>query len=145
MPETGDPRHPSFLKPRKIRVANPPLFPPPPFREFMLFNRKRRPTFSAAKPSLWKNPASGHKGNRCRYQRRWRDGSRFDRGCAARRLIHVAAYIEQHSGSAATIKQHMAAIQMMFSKNIRISGLQQAFDVADGLPPSRPPVTRPAA
>src|SRR6202043_3255207 len=24
--------------------------------------------------------------------------------------IHVAAYIEQHSGSAATIKQHMAAI-----------------------------------
>jgi hypothetical protein len=95
MPETGDPRHPSFLKPRKIRVANPPLFPPPPFREFMLFNRKRRPTFSAAKPSLWKNPASAHKGNRCRYQRRWRDGSRFDRGCAAQRLIHVAAYIEQ--------------------------------------------------
>jgi site-specific recombinase XerD len=29
--------------------------------------------------------------------------------------IHVAAYIEQHSGSAATIKQHMAAIRMMFS------------------------------
>src|ERR1700722_5904281 len=26
--------------------------------------------------------------------------------------IHVAAYIEQHSGSAATIKQHMAAIRM---------------------------------
>src|SRR6202045_2178201 len=29
--------------------------------------------------------------------------------------IHVAAYIEQHSGSAATIKQHMAAIRVMFS------------------------------
>jgi integrase/recombinase XerD len=29
--------------------------------------------------------------------------------------IHVAAYIEQHSGSVATIKQHMAAIRMMFS------------------------------
>jgi integrase/recombinase XerD len=29
--------------------------------------------------------------------------------------IHVAAYIEQHPGSAATIKQHMAAIRMMFS------------------------------
>ena len=29
--------------------------------------------------------------------------------------IHVAAYIEQHSGSTATIKQHMAAIRMMFS------------------------------
>jgi site-specific recombinase XerD len=29
--------------------------------------------------------------------------------------IHVAAYIEQHLGSAATIKQHMAAIRMMFS------------------------------
>jgi site-specific recombinase XerC len=28
--------------------------------------------------------------------------------------IHVAAYIEQGSGSAATIKQHMAAIRMMF-------------------------------
>ena len=27
----------------------------------------------------------------------------------------MAAYIEQHSGSAATIKQHMAAIRMMFS------------------------------
>jgi site-specific recombinase XerD len=29
--------------------------------------------------------------------------------------IHVAAYIEAHSGSAATIKQHMAAIRMLFS------------------------------
>jgi site-specific recombinase XerD len=29
--------------------------------------------------------------------------------------IHVAAYIEQHPGSAATIKQHMAAVRMMFS------------------------------
>jgi hypothetical protein len=29
--------------------------------------------------------------------------------------IHVAAYIEQHSGSAATIKQHMAAVRMLFS------------------------------
>ncbi len=29
--------------------------------------------------------------------------------------IHVAAYIESHKGSAATIKQHMAAIRMMFS------------------------------
>jgi site-specific recombinase XerD len=29
--------------------------------------------------------------------------------------IHVAAYIEGHSGSAATIKQHMAAIRMLFS------------------------------
>ena len=29
--------------------------------------------------------------------------------------ITVAAYIEQHSGSPATIKQHMAAIRMMFS------------------------------
>ena len=29
--------------------------------------------------------------------------------------IHVAAYIESHSGSAATIKQHMAAIRMLFS------------------------------
>jgi site-specific recombinase XerD len=29
--------------------------------------------------------------------------------------IHVAAYIESHGGSAATIKQHMAAIRMMFS------------------------------
>ena len=29
--------------------------------------------------------------------------------------IHVADYIEQHSGSAATIKQHMAAIRVMFS------------------------------
>jgi integrase/recombinase XerD len=27
----------------------------------------------------------------------------------------VAAYIESHKGSAATIKQHMAAIRMMFS------------------------------
>ena len=30
--------------------------------------------------------------------------------------IHVAAYIEQHSGSAATIKQHMAAIRMMLDR-----------------------------
>jgi integrase/recombinase XerD len=29
--------------------------------------------------------------------------------------IHVAAYIENHKGSAATVKQHMAAIRMMFS------------------------------
>jgi integrase/recombinase XerD len=29
--------------------------------------------------------------------------------------ITVAAYVEQHSGSAATLKQHMAAIRMMFS------------------------------
>jgi Phage integrase, N-terminal SAM-like domain len=29
--------------------------------------------------------------------------------------IHVAAYIEQHPGSAAAIKQDMAAIRMMFS------------------------------
>jgi site-specific recombinase XerD len=29
--------------------------------------------------------------------------------------IHVAAYIESHQGSAATIKQHMAAIRMLFS------------------------------
>jgi integrase/recombinase XerD len=29
--------------------------------------------------------------------------------------IHVAAYIEQHSGSPATIKQHMSAIRMLFS------------------------------
>jgi integrase/recombinase XerD len=29
--------------------------------------------------------------------------------------IHVAAYIEGHPGSAATIKQHMAAIRMLFS------------------------------
>src|SRR5260370_30772443 len=29
--------------------------------------------------------------------------------------IHVAAYIEQHSRSAAPIKQHMAAIRMLFS------------------------------
>src|ERR1700751_5337017 len=29
--------------------------------------------------------------------------------------ITVAAYIEQHTGSPATIKQHMAAIRMMFS------------------------------
>lgn len=29
--------------------------------------------------------------------------------------IHVAAYIEAHGGSAATIKQHMAAIRMLFS------------------------------
>ena len=28
--------------------------------------------------------------------------------------IHVAAYIESHKGSAATIKQHMAAIRMLF-------------------------------
>src|ERR1700730_14689662 len=30
--------------------------------------------------------------------------------------IHVAAYIEGHAGSAATIKQHMAAIRMLFSR-----------------------------
>ena len=29
--------------------------------------------------------------------------------------IHVAAYIESRQGSAATIKQHIAAIQMLFS------------------------------
>ena len=34
MPETGDPRHPSFLN-QKNPVANPLLFPPPPFREFI--------------------------------------------------------------------------------------------------------------
>jgi site-specific recombinase XerD len=28
--------------------------------------------------------------------------------------VHVAAYIEQHSGSAPTVKQHLAAIRMMF-------------------------------
>ena len=28
--------------------------------------------------------------------------------------IHVAAYIEQHSGSAPTVKQHLAAIRMLF-------------------------------
>ena len=42
------------------------------------------------------------------------------RHCGFRHLediepITVAAYIEQHSGSPATIKQHMAAIRMMFS------------------------------
>ena len=30
MQETGDPRHPSSLKFRKIQLADPPLFPPPP-------------------------------------------------------------------------------------------------------------------
>ena len=30
-------------------------------------------------------------------------------------LCRHLTYIEQHSGSAATIKQHMAAIRMMFS------------------------------
>jgi len=29
--------------------------------------------------------------------------------------IHVAAYIESHQGSVATIKQHMTAIRMLFS------------------------------
>ena len=29
--------------------------------------------------------------------------------------ITVAAYVEQHSGSPATIKQHMSAIRMLFS------------------------------
>ena len=29
--------------------------------------------------------------------------------------ITVAAYIEQHSGSPPTVKQHMAAIRMLFS------------------------------
>jgi hypothetical protein len=54
MPESGDPRHPSSLKPQKKPVGNPPLFPPPPFREFML-NRKQRPVCSAAKPSPWES------------------------------------------------------------------------------------------
>jgi site-specific recombinase XerC len=29
--------------------------------------------------------------------------------------MHVAAYIEQHPGSPQTIKQHLAAIRMLFS------------------------------
>lgn len=41
--------------------------------------------------------------------------------CESRRIsfheiqpVHVASYIEQHSGSAPTVKQHLAAIRMMF-------------------------------
>jgi integrase/recombinase XerD len=32
-----------------------------------------------------------------------------------RQPITVAAYVEQHPGSPATIKQHMSAIRMLFS------------------------------
>ena len=46
-----DPRHPSSMETPENPVGNPPLFPPPPFREFMLSNRKRRPMFASAKPS----------------------------------------------------------------------------------------------
>jgi hypothetical protein len=42
------PASPKFFATQKNPVGNPPLFPPPPFREFMLFNRKRRPIFSSA-------------------------------------------------------------------------------------------------
>jgi hypothetical protein len=52
-----DPRHPSSMETPENPVGNPPLFPPPPFREFMLSDRKRRSIFSAAKPSpLEKQP-----------------------------------------------------------------------------------------
>ncbi|GMW00560.1 MAG: hypothetical protein AMXMBFR84_16970 [Candidatus Hydrogenedentota bacterium] len=39
-----------------------------------------------------------------------------DRGLALEQLqpVMVAAYIEQHTGSAPTVKQHLAAVQMLF-------------------------------
>ena len=35
-------------------------------------------------------------------------------GLHAVQPVHVAAYVEQHTGSAPTVKQHLAAIRMMF-------------------------------
>jgi site-specific recombinase XerD len=44
----------------------------------------------------------------------WCQGAGF-RGLEDIEPITVAAYVEQHPGSPATIKQHMSAIRMLFS------------------------------
>jgi hypothetical protein len=102
MPETGDPRHPSSLKLRKIQLAIPHSSLP-------------RPSASLWNDGLVLLEKEGQTGFQCPTRFLICGISIIDE-LAAVQPVHVAAFIKdlQAEVSPPTVKQHLAAIRMLF-------------------------------